>query len=108
MTLNPAGYTLLLQRHKIETLPHFVTSFVGETGRHTIIESGIRRELYPRVYWPGETDLDHLEFALKYEGLNLPLLRSLLPRLSPGELNSWIQSKPTAANTRRLWFLFEQ
>ena len=108
MTLNPAGYTLLLQRHKIETLPHFVTSFVGETGRHTIIESGIRRELYPRVYWPGETDLDHLEFALKYEGLNLPLLRSLLPRLSPGELNAWIQSKPTAANARRLWFLFEQ
>ena len=47
-----------------------VTSFVGETGRHTIIESGIRRELYPRVCWPGETDLDHLEFALKYEGLN--------------------------------------
>jgi hypothetical protein len=90
------------------TLPHFVTSSVGEAARRTIIESGTRREVYPRVYWPGETDLDHLEFALKYEGLNLPLLRSLLPRLSSGELASWVQSKPTAANARRLWFLFEQ
>lgn len=108
MKLNPAGYALLQERHKILTLPHFVTSSVGDAARRTIIESGTRREVYPRIYWPGESDFDHLEFALKYEGLNLPVLRSLLPRLSSADLTSWIQSKPTGANARRVWFLFEQ
>lgn len=64
-------------------------------------------ETYPRSYWPGNTDFDHLEFALKREGLHLQLLRALLPRLKAGELAAYIQSKPTSAYARRIWFLYE-
>ena len=107
--IRPVGYSLLQQRHKIATLPHFVSSGVTERAtRRSISEDGKQKEIYPRPYWPGETDFDHLEFALKYEGLNLPLLRSLLPRLDAQELTKWIASKPTGAYARRIWFLFEE
>jgi len=107
--VRPAGYALLQKRHEIATLPHFVTSEITERGtRRSISENGKQREIYPRAYWPGETDFEHLEFALKYEGLNLPLLRALLPRLDVADLTKWIASKPTGAYARRIWFLFEE
>ena len=65
-------------------------------------------ETYTRTYWPGEGDFDHLEFALKREGLHLQLLRALLPRLPADQLAIYIQSKPTSAYARRIWFLFEE
>ncbi|MEO7724841.1 MAG: Fic family protein [Chthoniobacterales bacterium] len=64
--------------------------------------------MYPRAYWPGDSEFAQLEFALKYEGLNLSLLRILLPRLDIYDLTGWIKSKPTGAYARRIWFLFEQ
>jgi len=109
MSLRPVGYTLLQERYQIQTLPHFVSSqIVDAGGRRSIIEAGTRREIYPRAYWPGESDFAQLEFALKYEGLNLPLLRALLPRVNRAELTEWVKSKPTGAYARRVWFLFEQ
>jgi hypothetical protein len=65
-------------------------------------------ETYPRTYWPGDTDFDHLEFALKREGLHLQLLRSLLPRLPAEQLTAYIQAKPTSAYARRIWYLYEE
>src|SRR5207248_2067740 len=107
--VHPAGYSLLQQRYEIATLPHFLASGITDRGtRRSISEAGEQHEIYPRAYWPGETDFDHLEFALKYEGLNLPLLRSILPRLDVADLTRWIASKPTGAYARRVWFLFEE
>lgn len=106
----PAGYLLLRQRHGINCLPHHVESFVTHGTRHTHSHSVPEKtvEWYPRTYWPGDQDVAHLEFALKREGLHLQLLRALLPRLPSDELAAYIQSKPTSAYARRLWFLYEE
>ena len=69
---------------------------------------GKTEEIYPKAYWPGESDFAHLEFALKREGLHLQLLRALLPRLSAEQLTAYIKSKPTSAYARRIWFLYEK
>lgn len=109
MSLHPVGYALLQDRYQINTLPHFVTSYVVEAGgRRSIIDGDMRREVYPRSYWPGDSDFDHLEFAFKYEGMNLPLLRVLLPRLDVSDLTAWVRSKPIGTYARRVWFLFEE
>jgi hypothetical protein len=98
----------LRQRHGLNCLPHHVESFVTQGTRRTHTTLTQAEETYPRTYWPGDTDLDHLEFALKYEGLHLQLLRALLPRLPADQLVSYIQSKPTSAYARRIWFLYEE
>lgn len=104
----PAGYLLLGQRHGIECLPHAVESYVTQGTRRTHTTPEKTDEFYPLSYWPGDTDLDHLEFALKREGLHLQLLRALLPRLPAQELVAYVRSKPTSAYARRIWFLFEE
>ncbi len=103
----PAGYFLLRQRHGLNCLPHHVESFVTQGKRQTHSTPVKLEETYPRTYWPGDDDFAHMEFALKREGLHLQLLRALLPRLPVDQLTAYIQSKPTSAYARRIWFLYE-
>ena len=50
---------------------------------------------------------DHLEFALKYDGVNLGLLATLFEVAEADEVAAWISSKPTGKYARRVWFLYE-
>lgn len=50
----------------------------------------------------------HLEFALKYEGVDLSTLAALFQQ--PGiaaEMEEYVRSKPTGQYARRAWFLYE-
>lgn len=104
----PAGYLLLQQRHGLNCLPHHVESFITHGTRRTHSTPEKTQESYPRNYWPGESDFEHLEFALKREGLHLQLLRALLPRLAANAVTAYVQSKPTSAYARRIWYLYEE
>jgi hypothetical protein len=103
-----AGYLHLQEKYSLACLPHDVSSYVLDRGvRRTEIIDGYRAEYYPRKFWPGEAVFDHLEFALRQEGLHLGLLRALLPTIPPEEFVGYVKSKPTSAYARRLWFLYE-
>ncbi len=103
----PAGYLLLRQRHGLNCLPHHVESSITHGTRQTHTTPSKTEEIYPRTYWPGEDDFAHLEFALKREGVHLQLLRALLPQLPADAVVAYLQSKPTGAYARRIWFLYE-
>lgn len=104
----PAGYLLLRQRHALHALPHHVESYVTHGTRQTHSTPTQTEESYPRTYWPGDTDFNHLEFAFKREGLHLQLLRALLPQLPADQVAIYVRSKPTSAYARRIWFLYEE
>jgi Fic family protein len=63
--------------------------------------------IYPQSYWPGDGTGDHLEFALKYDGVNLGILLALFDVAPPDEITAWIRSKPIGKYVRRIWFLYE-
>ncbi len=109
LNAQPMGYRLLRERHALVCLPHDVESFVLAQGvrRTEVAPDGRRAEYYVKQYWPGESDFEHLEFALRYEGLHLGLLRALLPRLEPSVTAAYIRDKPTGAYARRVWYLYE-
>lgn len=102
------GYRLLQERHSIACLPHWVESFAISGARRSEQTPEQAREFYPEVYWPGDSDWDHLEFALKHEGLNLPLLRALLPRIAEPAMRDYVMERPRSEYRRRLWFLYEE
>jgi hypothetical protein len=78
---SPLGYTWLAKKFGLNPIPHFVESWGAETSRrHTSIEGGRVREIYPNAIKVADTVLGHLAFALKNEGLHLSLLRSILPQ----------------------------
>jgi len=106
--MRPAGYSALLARFSLDVIPNWHESFVGPGTTRTInTTGGVTTEAYPPKYWPGDRLGDQLEFALKYDGINLAILASLFQVAPKAELQDYIESKPHGKYARRLWFLFE-
>ena len=104
----PAGYAYLLEKLTIVGIPNWHRSMVSTTGTHfSKIQNGFVDEVFRTQYWPGETVGDHLEFALKYDGVNLALLAKIFEKVSPEVLTEYITSKPTGKYARRIWFFYE-
>ncbi len=104
-----AGYRFLTDKYKMRHIPHWRSSFVSDAkrGRHSVTEDNVREEFYPARNWPGERACDHLEFAIKYDGINLALLCSLFRHLEPQELADFILEHPVSTPRRKLWFFYE-
>lgn len=103
-----AGYAFLVEEYQLNVLPNWHRSSIKQTGTlQSTIEDGFVETIYPLSYWPGDTVGDHLEFALKYDGVNLEILSALFEIIKCNEITDWIISKPNGRYTRRIWFLFE-
>jgi hypothetical protein len=107
-SVQPAGYYRLIKRLNLHVIPNWHESLVAP-GNTKQIEStgGIIRETYAAKYWPGEGLGDHLEFALKYDGVNLAILASIFKISGQAEITACIESKPTGKYARRIWYLYE-
>ena len=104
-----AGYALLIERYRLNVLPNWhasAVSMAGGTLRSTI-QDGQVESVYPPPYWPGNRGSDHLEFALKYDGVNLGILSALFDVVTASQFADWVTSKPTGKYARRIWFLYE-
>jgi len=108
LELRPAGYAYLLEKSGLTGMPHWHISFVSSTGtRRSKVQDSIIEDIYPIRYWPGEKVGDHLEFALKYDGVNLGLLAHIFEHVPQKALTEYIKSKPTGKYARRIWFFYE-
>ncbi len=104
----PAGYAFLIEQYDLSALPNWHTSSVSPTGTlRRAIQDGRVESVYPQSYWPGDGTGDHLEFALKYDGVNLGMLSAIFDVAPADEIVAWISSKPTGKYARRVWFLYE-
>ncbi len=63
--------------------------------------------IYTSRHMPEETLLAHLTFALKYEGINLIILKKLFDQLDSNEVIKLIIEEPTGKYSRKIWFLYE-
>jgi len=103
-----AGYAFLIERYRLNVLPNWHTSSVSQTGTlRSTIQDGRTETVYPLSYWPGDSAVNHIEFALKYDGVNLEVLSALFEVIPEVEITDWIASKPIGKYTRKTWFLLE-
>ena len=49
----------------------------------------------------------HLNFAIRYEGVNLEILKSFFKNLEESEIIEEIKSKPSGGYCHKIWFLYE-
>lgn len=104
----PAGYAYLMAKYAISSMQNWHISYVStNTTHHIESQAGFTKETYPEKYWPGDSSGDHLEFALKYDGVNLSLLKQLFTAIPNDEVVEYIKSKPTGKYSRRIWFFYE-
>ncbi len=105
----PAGYTHLLKKYAVEAPALLHASSIDETAARRSVSVGMTvEETFPIAYDPGDSDVDHLTFALKYDGVDLVVLRRLFYKIDSGRLGVHIQAQPTSKYLRRLFFLFER
>ncbi len=107
--LGLAGYARLVERHGLRVIPNWHESIVSMSAvrREASGSDGSVVETYGAAYWPGDSDFDHLEFALKYDGTNLALLAAIFKVIDGDGLAAFIAAAPFGKYRRRLWFLFE-
>ena len=88
-----AGYGYLLNKFGLAGIPHWHTSFVSSSGAYkSKVQDGAIEDIYPIKYWPGEKIGDHLEFALKYDKINLGLLAQIFKKFPQEDLTEYIDN----------------
>lgn len=100
----PVGYAALIERYHLQ-LP-LPPRLAAVASRHHPASTEAWQLFTPR-HAPDDTLSGHLEFALKWEGVDLGVLAALFKVVPDAEIAAAVRSKPTGAYARRLWFLHE-
>ena len=100
----PAGYAALISAFDLKVPAP--DELIAISDRHTFRTEGRWTVLTPR-YRPPATVIGHIEFAMRYQGVDLAVLNALFRGIDPGELQTWVQGEPTGQYARRVWFLYE-
>ncbi|MFN2268091.1 MAG: Fic family protein [Desulfonatronovibrio sp.] len=104
VSATPAGYSALIHALTIKVpLPRIL---YATSEKHIIMDDQGWRIMTPR-YAPKPTVFSHITFALKYEGLDLTVLKRIFLTIGPGPVEDMIKSSPTGAYARKIWFLYE-
>ncbi len=100
----PVGYAALIKTFDLKVpVPRTLSAI---SSRHRKYIRDYWRILTPR-HMPEPTLRGHLTFALRYEGLDLALLKRLFLETGPAPLQQMVRETPSSSYTRRLWFLYE-
>jgi len=98
------GYSAIIEAYNLTVpLPRYL-SIIG--ARHKVYEEDRWRVYTPR-HMPDVSLEGHLVFALKYEGVDLVVLKRLFEAISAQEIEEIVRAKPTSSYARRIWFLYE-
>jgi len=99
-----AGYAALIEYYKLPVpLPDQLSAI---SHKHARYEKDDWLMFTPR-HAPKASLHGHLIFALKYEGINLLVLKALFNAVKPTEIVDIIKYEPTGSYSRRIWFLYE-
>ena len=106
MTGSPIGNLWLKEKFGLQ---HDLThqSQLGSRLRLEVDQHGYVVETYSPQYDVGDSVLEHIEFGLKYDHLNLDLLSTVFKKLPAEDVLAYIQSKPKGIYQRRIGYLFE-
>ena len=103
-TATPAGYAALIEAFGLRVPLPIKLAATGS--RHRVINTADWLIMTPRHH-PQDSLRGHLTFALKYEGLDLAVIKQLFTSVGQDPISEWIRSEPTGSYARRIWFLFE-
>lgn len=99
-----AGYAALVALYNLNVPSPEKYCFISH--RHRAYETQDWIAFSPR-HRPPDTLVAQLIFALRYEPLDLGILKALFMVIPAEELAEWVQKEPTGRYSRRAWFLYE-
>ncbi|MBU1718360.1 MAG: Fic family protein [Bacteroidetes bacterium] len=98
------GYGALIEAYKLRVpLPEKI-SLISEKHRKYKTEEWL---VFTPRYLPHDDLGGHLTFALKHEGIELHILKSIFETIDKKEIENLIRNEPHSQYNRKLWFLHE-
>ncbi|SFF19160.1 Fic family protein [Sunxiuqinia elliptica] len=98
------GYGAIIHNYNLPVPIPFGLSLISLKDRKYQTENW---QIFTPRYNPDSTLYKQLVFALKYEGVNLLILKKLFDVLSPDEIKELVRIEPTSQYSRKIWFLYE-
>ncbi len=98
------GYAALIDAYDL-AVP--VPPTLAAIGQHHKIHEANDWRIYTPRHRPDASLTGHLTFALRYEGLDLSVLKALFRQTGPEPIAAIVRAAPTGAFARRVWFLYE-
>jgi Fic family protein len=99
-----AGYGAIIQAHQLQVpLPESLC-LISAKNRRYITENW---QVFTPRHQPENTLYKQLVFALKYEGVNLLVLKKLFQTIEKDQIINIIVTERLGQYSRRLWFLYE-
>jgi hypothetical protein len=109
MAQEPVGYSHLIEQFHLPARQPAIVAVIDSAakGRKTTTHGDIELMQFESRYRPKPTLAAQLQFALRYEGLNLEVLALLFARTGRPEIEANLAEKPESSFARRIGFLYE-
>ncbi len=109
MVTESIGYARLIQTHHLPArqLASFAVIDSAVSGRQITDTGDFDLMRFEPKYRPSPTLVGDLQFALRYEGINLEVLALLFTSAGRAELEAWLAAKPESHFARRTGYLYE-
>ena len=103
------GYLYLIQRYSLNVCELYLQSFASDASIKKVVQSGhVIKTYYPIRRFRHEDSWQwQITFALRYEGVNIEVLKAFFDNIGSAEIERFILAHPLGAVQRRVWFLYE-
>ncbi|MDO7173726.1 Fic family protein [Mariniflexile sp. AS56] len=98
------GYGAIIENLKLPIPFPNILSLITEKSKKYNKEDW---KVFPTSYQPEETLYKQLVFAIKYEGINLLVFKSLFNTISKEDITTILNIEPMGQYSRKMWFLYE-
>ena len=104
------GYQYLIETYNLTVCELFVKSYLTtESQKNVVKKDDFSTITYPKLRISVvNTWQSNLLFAIRYEGVNLEVLKAFFNKLDEAEMVSFVSEHPTGSRHRRLWLLYEK
>ena len=99
-----AGYGAIINTYKLKVPPPIQLSLIS-TKNHKYTRGGWL--VFGPKYMPAATLQAQLTFAIKYEGIDLLIIKKLFEAIPPHDITEMVLNEPTGIYIRKIWFLYE-
>ena len=108
MPVKPVGSQWLKEHYNLAGYPLTHCSYIGNNGSIEVTSKGNIEQVYGPKYVPvADTPLEHIQFSLKYDDLNLDFLKTVFEKIQVSEIIALIDASPSGKYARKIGFLYE-
>ena len=107
-SLKAVGSQWLKDHYKLSQYNLTHCSYIGQNDSLELTSKGNVEQVYGIKYAPHRDEpMEHLEFSLKYDDLNLDFLKAVLEKMTDDEVVAFIAASPKGKYARKIGFLYE-